>query len=322
MITLTKIAKLSHVSVSTVSKAFSMSNEVNEKTRELIFEVARENNCFREYFNAKYPKYVIAIVCPEFYSTYYSSTLSLIQSNLERYNCEITVASTNFSEDTERELIEYYSNYTTVDAIINYGTITAKDIRTDIPIINMSKSSDNKNYICHNFNEALNNAIGYFIKSGISKIGFISEKKTIKKLDAFRKTMNSNRCAIDDNHIVITEKRFEDGGYSGMEKIFKQGDIPGAIICGYDDMAIGAMRCIFDHGYKIPEDIMVMGMNDISVSSYVEPPLSSISLKNELTCKFATDMLMARLNGTEYPDSVEVQCELILRKSTNRKYNG
>ena len=82
----------------------------------MIFEAARENHCFRQYFNAKYPKYVVAIVCPEFDSTYYSSTLSLLQKNLSNHNCEITVASTNFSKETERELLEYYSKYTAVDA--------------------------------------------------------------------------------------------------------------------------------------------------------------------------------------------------------------
>ena len=62
MITLSKIAKLSHVSVSTVSQAFSGSSEVNEETRKLIFEIANQQNCFKKYYNAKYDKYVIAVI--------------------------------------------------------------------------------------------------------------------------------------------------------------------------------------------------------------------------------------------------------------------
>ncbi len=319
MITLSKIAKLCHISVSTVSKAFSMSNEVNEQTREMIFDVARENNCFREYFNAKYPKYVVAIVCPEFQSTYYSSTLSLIQQNLEKHNCEITVASTNFSADTERELLEYYSKYTTVDAIINYGTITEKTIKSEIPIINMGKSDDERNYISHDYVDALDNAIKHFIKNGAEKIGFISEKRTVKKLEQFCASMEKNGINFDTKYLAITEERFEKGGYVGMETLFVRGDLPDAVICGYDDMAIGAMRCIFDKGLKVPDDIMVMGMNDISISDYTEPPLSSISLKNDLTCKAATDMLIARLTGESYPDYKVIECELKLRKSTQKK---
>ena len=60
--TLTKLAKLANVSVSTASKAFSMSSEVNEETRKIIFDIAKEHGCFKKYYNANYPKLVIAIV--------------------------------------------------------------------------------------------------------------------------------------------------------------------------------------------------------------------------------------------------------------------
>ncbi len=319
MITLSKLAKICHVSLSTVSKAFSMSAEVNEQTREMIFEAARENHCFRQYFNAKYPKYVVAIVCPEFDSTYYSSTLSLLQSYLAAYNCEITVASTNFSHETERELLDYYSKYTTVDAIINYGSLTEKSIQSEIPIINMGVSDDDRNYINHDYLEALENAVDHLLKTGAKKIGFISEKHTIKKLELFKEVLTKKSVLVNDKYVAITDHRFEKGGYTAMKSLIEGEDLPDAVICGYDDMAIGAMRCIFDNGLKIPEDIMVMGMNDIGVSPYIQPTLSTIDLKNEDTCKAATEMLIARLNGDYYPENVIVKCQLKLRESTNRQ---
>ena len=319
MITLSKLAKLCHVSLSTVSKAFSMSAEVNEQTREMIFETARQNNCFRAFFNAKYPKYVVAIVCPEFDSTYYASTLTLLQSYLSAYNCEITVASTNFSKETEKELLDYYSKYTTVDAIINYGLLTEKSIHSEIPIINMCVSDSNTNYICHDYTEALHQAIEHLVENGADKIGFISEKHTIKKLKHFYDALKAKSLEINETYVAVTTERFEKGGYLAMQKLIDGKELPDAVICGYDDMAIGAMRCAFDNGLKIPDDIMVMGMNDISVSTYIQPTLSTIDLKNEETCKAATDMLIARLNGDYYPDNVVIECQLKLRETTNRK---
>lgn len=62
MITLSKIAKLANVSVSTASKAFSGSTEVNEETREMIFDIAKKNECFKRFYNVKYPELVIAII--------------------------------------------------------------------------------------------------------------------------------------------------------------------------------------------------------------------------------------------------------------------
>ena len=318
MITLSKLAKICHVSLSTVSKAFSMSNEVNEQTREMIFEAARQNHCFRQYFNAKYPKYVVAIVCPVFSSTYYSSTLSLLQSYLARHNCEVTVASTNFSKEIEKQLLDYYSKYTTVDAIINYGSFTEKSIKSEIPIINMSASDDDRNYISHDFSKALSEAIDHLVNNGAMKIGFISEKHTIKKLECFNNVLKRKSIVINEKHISITSERFEKGGYTAMKKLIGSGDVPDAVICGYDDMAIGAMRCAFDNGFKIPQDIMILGMNDIGVSTYIKPSLSTIDLKNDETCKAVTEMLIARLNGDYYPDNVVIECQIKLRETTDR----
>ena len=87
MLTLSKLARLANVSVSTASKAFSGSAEVNEETREMIFGIARQYGCFKKFYNAKYPKLVIAIIAPELRGAYYTRYLSCIQDNLERENC-------------------------------------------------------------------------------------------------------------------------------------------------------------------------------------------------------------------------------------------
>ena len=63
--TLTKLARIANVSVSTASKAFSMSSDISELTREEVFAAVRANGCFKKFFNAKYPKYIAAVICPE-----------------------------------------------------------------------------------------------------------------------------------------------------------------------------------------------------------------------------------------------------------------
>ena len=99
MITLSKIAKEAHVSVSTASKAFSGSPEVNEETRQLIFDVAKRYGCFKKFYNAKYSKFVIAIICPEFSSIHYANYLSFLRQSLAQQNCEVCVAESNFSAE-------------------------------------------------------------------------------------------------------------------------------------------------------------------------------------------------------------------------------
>lgn len=89
--TLTKLAKLANVSVSTASKAFSMSCEVNDETRDLIFRVAKEQGCFKKFFNAKYPKPVVAVRCPELHSQAYAMQVRYLKDELEARDCTVCV---------------------------------------------------------------------------------------------------------------------------------------------------------------------------------------------------------------------------------------
>jgi DNA-binding LacI/PurR family transcriptional regulator len=134
VITLSQLAKLAHVSVSTVSKAFSMSEEVNEQTREEVFRIAKEYGCFKKYYKAKYPKTVIAVICPEFQSRFYSDALTALQQYLSDRNCEICVASTDFSAEKRRDLLRYYNQYTTVDGIIIIDGHMELDMDMELPV--------------------------------------------------------------------------------------------------------------------------------------------------------------------------------------------
>ncbi|MBQ7386807.1 MAG: LacI family DNA-binding transcriptional regulator, partial [Clostridia bacterium] len=110
MITISKIAKLANVSVSTASKAFSGSTEVSEITRDRIFNVAKKLGVFKKFYNAKYPKIVIAVVVPEYLSGNYGVLISELQRFLNERDCTVTVTAANFLLDKNETLIDYYAN--------------------------------------------------------------------------------------------------------------------------------------------------------------------------------------------------------------------
>ena len=209
--TLTKIAKLAHVSVSTASKAFSMSNDVNEQTREKIFEIARENGCFKKYYRAEYPRFVVAVICPEFKSTHYAQLLSLFQKHLSENNCEICVAATDFSEETEKKLTEYYSHYASIDGIIFINRKSKIEEKYEVPIaiINSDPDSVCDIKVSRYYGEKISEAIDYFISRGVRDIGYIGEKNTVTKLALFEEFIKDKLGEENPENIVVTEKRFE-----------------------------------------------------------------------------------------------------------------
>ncbi len=319
MMTLSKIANLAHVSVSTVSKAFSMSSEVSDETRELIFKIAKENNCFKKFYNAKYPKFVVAVICPEFKSYCYYNAMTVLQQRLAEHNCEICVASTDFSADTEKELIEYYTKYATVDGIIAIGVKTEPEKGIDIPFVAVNSHKPQNKNIIHasaNIADAVYEAVAYFAEKGVKDVGFIGEERTMGKFEYFCEGLKRAGLAKKDEFIVITPKRFEEGGYRAMQELFRRGKLPRAIVCAYDYMAMGAIRCIKEQGMRTPGDIAIVGMDNSVEGEYFVPSLTSIGEGgNEFYGTIANE-IMNWIEGKPYKKRILQRSRLKKRESS------
>lgn len=316
MLTLSKLAKLSNVSVSTASKAFSMSSEVNEETRQLVFNIAKQYGCFKKFFKGKYPNYVVAVICPEFTSLHYARYLSYLQRELEEKNCEVCVAATNFSAETGRNLIEYYYKYSTVDGIIVVDFRGEIPECGDFPIVCLNYPRQSGGVTIHiDQRRAISDAVAFLTSRNTGSIGFIGEPLTEAKLDMFRCAMEENGIHCDENAISISEARFEAGGYSAMEQLISGENLPRAVICAYDYMAIGAIRCLCDHGLRVPEDVAVIGMDDIPEAAYLNPPLASIASHTDRACTLAADAIIRLICG-ELPGEHQTVCaDFIPRRS-------
>ena len=314
--TLTKLAKLANVSVSTASKAFLMSNEVNEETREMIFAIAKENGCFKKFFNAKYPNMVIAIICPETISRFYSQFLLVLQRMLEEKGATVCMASNNFSAMSTEKMVKYYDRYSSVDGIIIIGEaqINSKDYETPILTVLNSEDSNNASVGLNNY-EAMQEAIEYFVKNGIDKIGFIGEKNTHGRENKLRLILEK-LGKKDDKYFSITDKRFAIGGYEAMEKLFSNNSVPQALFCAYDYMAIGAIRCIADHNLSVPEDIKIISVDDIDEAEFLVPRLSSISEPTEEICACAVNKMLDMIFLNEFEKKTTFKSKLILRESS------
>ena len=315
MFTLSKIAKLANVSVSTASKAFSMSPEVSEQTREAIFDIAHKNGCFKKFFNAKYPKLVVAVICPEFESLYYTTMLSRLQIALEQDGCEICVATTQFSGARGRELVEYYSKYASVDGIIIIDGASLLDGGCDIPTVYLGSSSADTVCVSMSKHEAIEAAVDYFMASGVRDIGFLGERLTTSKQRAVCEALEKKLGAYNESYIAVGE-RFFDGGYDTTLRMIRENRLPRALICAYDYLAIGAIRCLLDNGYRVPEDVAVLGMDDIPEAKYLNPPLSSINSNFGEACDTAAKTLINMLMGKPYQQSTVIPATLHLRRSS------
>ena len=107
IMTMSKLAKLANVSVSTVSKAFSDAPDINAETKDRIFEKARQTGCYYKFYKGKYPKKIIAIICQEIISDFYVEFVDRLRKQIESSNNIALVVTDDFS--TLNKVFEDYN---------------------------------------------------------------------------------------------------------------------------------------------------------------------------------------------------------------------
>ncbi len=316
--TLTELARLAHVSTSTASKAFALSPEVNEQTKNMIFEVAKANGCFKKFYRTEHPGLSFAVICPEFESTYYASFIAEMQKCLAKYNSEVSVASTGFDRVTEERLIEYYERYYTVDGIIIINGITDFATKNEIPIVSIDCYGSVKGAI--NVKKDLQTPVNLIVemwkKAGVTEIGFIGEAHSGARCKRLESALTREGLTINKEHFVFSGCRFEEGGYLGAKELYSRGKLPRAVLVSYDRMAFGAMRAFSELGIKVPDDIAVISVDDAPSSAFMTPSLSSINHRVNEICKVTAESLMSLVKGGSYERDNSVICELKLRESS------
>lgn len=316
--TLKELSKITGYSVSTLSKAFSGSREVSRETRAAIVKKAEELGCYYKYNKIKYGKKIIAILCPDTADAYYASIVSDLNRTLEKKNATVTVSLTGFSLKTEQELTAFYSCGRADGIIVIEGRSQAKK-HTPVPMIYLNPFSENPyaDTVNTDFYTGIAEAIGEFCRNGHKKIGFIGDRHTEDKLRLFYKATERLGVSTYPEYIAVESTRFEEAGYNGMERMIKSGNMPTALLAAYDDIAIGAIHCMEKHGLKCPEDMSVIGIDNIKTASYEHISLTTISSNTEEMNSIAAAILFKKIENRAFNvfQSVTVKSTLVLRNS-------
>ena len=116
--------------------------------------------------------------------------------------------------------------------------------------------------------------------------------------------------------LVIAGAFNENGGYTAMQRLLQQDPVPDAVFAASDQMAIGAMAAIHESGLRVPEDIALVGFDDIETAQYTHPPLTTVHQDLLGQAQLAVNLLLARINGTESVVEIRIlPAELVIRRS-------
>lgn len=284
-ITIYQVAQRAGVAISTVSRVLNSSPNVSEATKTKVNEAIRELN-FRPQVSARKlasrEPQMLAIAVPSFTTPYYTEVLKGVKDQIAEMDLDIVIYNTGSKNPAEG--VENFFNRGTADTVITISieitdTVHEQLQSSEIPIVLIGSRHPEYNYF------DLNNRLGGFlagehlVKQGFKRMGMI--------LPAMKTPPSTNRHqgfidALKEFKMPIEEKLFVKGestkhaGFTeeaGFEAIFaydKMGDFPDAIFCSNDTQAIGAYHAITKLGMRIPEDIAIMGYDNIKFTKYLD----------------------------------------------------
>ena len=317
--TLQKLAELAGVSVSTVSKAFSDSREISNDTKEQILTLAKEHGCFEKYYKGRFGKRPVAVICPEIRSEYYADFAANLNDKIEAKGGMMMLSVSDFDVKREEELIRYYSAFGHADGIVILSGTSRLKTESAVPVVAIGGKHKTGQADCIDvdLSVGVDRAVEYLKENGHRSIGFIGEMHTTSKFRLFCEAMRKNALRVEENYVIKSTKRFEEAGYDAMKQLTALPARPTAVIAAYDYMAIGALHYAQEAGIKIPADISVIGMDNISAAAYLDVPLTTIVSHSDELCETAVDLIFKKMDNRFYfaRQDITLKSQLIVRDS-------
>ncbi|PKM67212.1 MAG: hypothetical protein CVU95_07885 [Firmicutes bacterium HGW-Firmicutes-2] len=331
------VAKLSNVSIATVSRVINNKPGVSAAARDRVLKAIEEtgfrpNQIAKSLTNNK--TNILGIVMPGM-NNYYSDRIDAINKVCKQrgYGLMIT-ANYKDNNSTEEDIANFNLLYEKrVDGIIYFPTNVMQEhidmikrIRKKMPVVITDKEIRDLRLSCiiQDFVSPTQEVVDYFIQKKHKKIAFIKgssyDRSNATRLDAYKVALKKAGLTYDE--ALIAEGAYSvDSGYEAMMEIASHCvDMPTAIIAANDHMAIGAMKALKEKGVKIPMEVEVIGYDDIEFAKYVTPSLSTVRVDQYVMGKLAATMLIDLIEGDlKNHHEMTMGYKLIHRESTKQQ---
>lgn len=331
VITLKDVALKAGVNVSTASRALNDSSGISKKTKLLIKNIAMDMNYIPNHtaraLAGKGTK-SIGVIVPEISSNYFAKVLNYIECELKDKGYSLIVGMTHHKFEDEINYLKVFSARK-VDGIIVVGCMYKKlqeqlaNIKSNyhIPIVLIQNYIDfpDYDYIMIDDLYGINAAIEHLVKLGHKNIGFIADEISSRmRFAMFKSALKNNGIKLNENYIKIVKEMFELGGYNAMNELLKEKEIPTAIFASYDYIAIGAMKALDEHDLKVPQNMSIIGYDNIRESEYLIPSLSTISPPIKELAKIGIKLLIEKIENkkTTVIQHISVRPDYIIRNTT------
>lgn len=310
-LTIKDIAKMAGVSVSSVSRVINNSKPVNDHIREKVEQVIRETN-FRPNAVARglisKSTNLIGVILPQI--NYISAELiNGIEEVANKNGYNIILSNTRLNPDLELNALQLFKDKQVDGIILSSIDMTEHHIQlikgNKIPVVVVGQKTTDHDipWVDVDNYRPITEMVRYLVRCGHEKIGMIhgplhDQSAGNSRYLGFIEEMERQKLAVNPEYLAESNFSSKDG-YLAMEALLKSAELPTAVICASDIIAIGAKNCAEDLGYRIPEDLSIVGFDDIELATLVRPKLTTVQVSFETMGSKAMETLLQSIEGSD-----------------------
>ena len=320
------IAKLAGVSTATVSHVINSTRFVSDEVKQKVQQVIKSNgytpNAHARNL-AMQRNHTFGLILSDLSNPFFPELVKSIQECANQKGYEITLANTNYDAErtlasVQRMLEQRVSGVAVMTSEMDAALaerLAAHEI--GVVFLDVGKVGPYVSNIAVNYEKGIRAGVEHLLELGHRRIAYISGPQRLKsaqrRLLAFTKTIRKH-----ESEPFIFEGDFKaTGGQQAVAAMLLQKQRPTAIVAANDLMAMGAMRELRKAGLRVPEDISVVGFDDILFAELADPPLTTVALPREEIGRAAVEALLHTVTsdskeGREY----KITPKLIVREST------
>ncbi|MDY0409328.1 LacI family DNA-binding transcriptional regulator [Virgibacillus soli] len=331
-LTIKDIAKMAGVSPGTVSKVINHTGNISQKTIKRVRKVIEETG-YQPTFSAKSlatkKSNLIGLIYAgninaELNHPFFNDVVNVFKNAIGNLGYDILVFSNNkFSKD-KQDYLARCRHFQLDGCLIIAGDqieeATTELDQSNVPCVGVDiiLNGPNSSYVTTDNNKVSEAVVTHLYLNRIKEVAFIGgpEDSVISNLrkESFIKNINLFGMLTKDDWLQHGDY-FEESGYQAMNRILEKSPLPQAVFAISDMMALGALRALKEKGISVPEEIKIIGCDDIEACRYSNPSLATVKQDKEKIGQLAAHMLHDLINGDVQPTSVLVDPELVIRES-------
>lgn len=334
-VTIYDIARELNLSIATVSRALKNDSVVSKKTKKKILDAAAQMGYRTNHFarNLRLQKtHTLGVIVPRLNSYFMSTVIAGIESVSNEKGYNIIIGQSSESKEQEADIAQNFFNHRVDGLLVSlaYDTTDYDHFlpyqNKSVPIIFFDRTDDNINASSILIDNELAGftATEHLIQQGCKRIVHVTAHSVRNvyqdRLRGYKNALEKHHLSFSDQ-MVIQNNLSQEAGIKVAEMIQSMHPKPDGVFFANDNCAVGCMVALKKAGWRIPEDIAIVGFNNDPVATVVEPNLTTIHYPGLTMGRMAANHLISQLDGTaaySHSNKLLLRFELIIRESSTR----